>query len=198
MVVGSGLPTPAECARRGLPTPAELLDMAREGEEQCQAAHARHREREMKEQRKKDEEAEAEYRAGCARRAEEYEQKLALASAAVQIPRSYYWDPTKSDGGYADFAAREAAARNNAEAAAGEAPPQPASERLRLSDCAMRSCRQCGRFEPFQDLTEECCWAVHGVRCVFPTEAPAPAARAATAGPEPAFGGGSPSGYRVF
>ena len=41
MVVGSGLPTPAECARRGLPTPAELLDMAREGEELCRAAHAK-------------------------------------------------------------------------------------------------------------------------------------------------------------
>ena len=30
-----------------------------------------------------------------------------------------------------------------------------------------RTCRVCTVYEPFQDMTDECCWIVSGTRCVF-------------------------------
>ena len=31
----------------------------------------------------------------------------------------------------------------------------------------MRSCLNCGCYEPFQDLTDECCYVIRGEHCVF-------------------------------
>ena len=32
---------------------------------------------------------------------------------------------------------------------------------------AMRACIRCGCYEPFQDITDECCFQRHGTSCVF-------------------------------
>ena len=32
---------------------------------------------------------------------------------------------------------------------------------------AFRVCKRCGVFEPFQDLTDECCLVLYGVQCQF-------------------------------